>query len=285
MDPTLQIDPERCVLVLGSQLAAAALALSEGVPAALSYAMVIDIGVQRMLQMEGVDTVEERSRRQTLLLSAYELEPSFAACKVVESFREHGVYHQWLNELFGSLLALPVHKNPGGVVDTLRSLQEKGALLVYSYYDAILDAALNTSPVLLQDEEAVRGWANHQIPGLLHVHGVYSKPESVCCDCVNYRKLVGEASGGKLLKEICRNRSVIFAGFDREFFDPFLSKFARTFLSASHPPPLLLSTGLKASCPYPFLNLRVPQLANLEKLFLCSSPAPRLGESLPIPSL
>ena len=278
MDPTLQLDPERCVVVLGSQLTAAALALSEGVPAALSYAMVIDIGVQKMLQMEGVDKLDERSRRQTLLLSAYELEPAFAACKVVESFSDHGVYQQWLNELFGSLLTLPVHKTPGSVVDTLRGLQEKGALLVYTYYDTILDTALNSTPVLLQDEESVRNWATRQVPGLLHVHGVYSKPDSVCCDCVDYRRLVGEAPGSKLLKEVCRNRSVIFAGFDREFFDPFLPKFARAFLSPSHPPPLLLTTGPKASYAYPFLNLRVPQLASLERLFLCSSPTPRIGE-------
>lgn len=276
MDPALQIDPERCVLVLGSQMVAAALALSEGVPAALSYAMVVDIGVQKMLQLEGVERLEEKSRRQTLLLSAYELEPSFAASKVVESLREHGVYQQWLDEMFGSLLTLPVQKGPGGVVETLRALQDRGALLVYTYYDTVLDTALNTPPVFLQDEDAVRSWSSRQSPGLLHVHGVFSRPDSVCCDCVNYRRLVGEACGGQLLREACRNRTVVFAGFDREFFDPFLTKFSRTFLGPSHPPPLLLSSCLTSL--EPFLALRVPQLANLDRLFLCSSPMPRLGE-------
>ncbi len=281
MDPTVQIDPERCVLVLGSQLAAAALALSEGVPAALSYTMVIDIGVQKMLDLEGVDTVEEKSRRQSLLLSAYELEPSFAASKVVDSLREHGLYPQWLNELFGSLLALPVHRNQGGVVERLASLQEQGALLVYTYYDTILDVALNTSPILLSDEDGVRNWAGRQTRGLLHVHGAYSQPNSVCCDCVNYRQLVGESCGAPFLKEVCRNRTVIFIGFDSQFFDPFLSKFSRTFLSRSQPPPLLLSsiaTVAKLPPLESFLTLRVPQLTNLEHIFLTSSPLPRLGK-------
>ena len=282
MDPTLQIDPERCVLVLGSQLAAAALALSEGVPAALSYAMVIDIGVQKMLELEGVDTLEEKSRRQSLLLSAYELEPSFAASKVVDSLREHGVYHQWLNELFGSLLTLPVHHTQGGVVERLASLQEQGALLVYSYYDTILDVALSTPPVLLTDEEAVRNLIGRKSRGLLHVHGAYSQPNSVCCDCVNYRQLVGEASGAPLLKEACRNRNVIFIGFDSEFFDPFLTKFSRTFLSGSTQSPPLLLSSLATVAKLPplesFLTLRVPQLANLEKILLTSSPFPRPGE-------
>ena len=279
MDPVLQIDPERCVLVMGPQLAAAALSLSEGVPAALSYAMLIDIGVQKMLEVEARKSVEERSRKHSLLVNAYELEPAFAACKVVESLREHGVYQQWLNNLFGSLLSLPTQKRVGGLVDRLLSLQERGALLVYTYYDTILDVALKTSPIFLGDKEAVRGWASYQKIGLLHVHGVYSQPDSVCCDCVNYKKLVGEAPGGHILKEVCRNRSVIFIGFDGEFYDPFISKFARTFLCPSHPPPLLLSS-LAAKLPSldTFLMLKVSQLANLDQIFLLSSPMSQLGE-------
>lgn len=280
MDPALQINPERCVLVLGSQISAAALALPEGVPAVLSYAMVINNGVQKMLELEGVESIEERTRRQSLLLSAYELDPSFTASKVVDSLREHGIYQKWLNELFGSLLVLPIHRSPGGVVDKLRSLQERGALLVYTYYDTILDVALNTTPVLLGEEEAVRRWACRQSAGVLHVHGTFSHPDSVCCDCVNYRQLVGEAAGGHILKEVCRNRSVIFLGFDAEFYDPFLSKFSRTFLSPSHSlPPLLLSSAPKLPSVESFLTLRVPQLANLERIFLSLAPASRLGMS------
>lgn len=274
----LQIDPERCVLVLGSQLAAGALALSEGVPAALSYAMVVEIGMQKMLELEGVSKVEDKARKQSLMLSAYELEPSFAASKVVDSLREHGVYQKWLDELFGSLLSLPIHRNQGGVVSTLNALQEKGALLVYTYYDTILDAALNTPPILLSDEAAVRGWATHRTSGLLHVHGAHSQPDSVKCDCVNYRQLVGEASGGQILREVCRNRCVVFLGFDSEFFDPFLFKFSRAFLSSSQTAPLLLSLAPKLPLLENFLTLRIPQLANLERIFISSSPVSRLGE-------
>lgn len=273
----LQVDPERCVLVLGSQLAAAALSLSEGVPAALSYAMVVEMGMQKMLELEGAENVE-KARKQSLMLSAYELEPSFAASKVVDCLKEHGFYQKWLEELFGSLLTLPVHKNQGGVVGKLHSLQEQGALLVYTYYDTILDSAFHTVPVLLDDEEVVRSWAAHQTPGLLHVHGIYSKPESMQCDCVNYRQLVGDAAGGHVLREVCRSRSVIFLGFDGEFYDPFLFKFSRAFLSSSQPPPLLLSLAPKQPSLENFLTLRIPQLNNLENIFIPLSPVSRLGE-------
>ena len=160
----------------------------------------------------------------------------------------------------------------------LNTLKEKGALLVYTYYDTILDAALNTSPVFLNDEMAVRGWATHRTPGLLHVHGAYSQPDSMKCDCVNYRQLVGEASGSQVLREVCRNRCVVFLGFDGEFFDPFLFKFSRAFLGSSQTPPFLLSLAPKLPSLENFLTLRIPQLANLEKIFITSSPVSRLGE-------
>lgn len=278
MEPTVQLDPERCVLVLGSQLAASVLSLAEGVSTVLSYAVLVEVGVQKMFELQGIDNAEEKARKQSLLLSAYELDPAFAATKIVECLREHGLYQKWLEQLFGSLLNLPSQKKPGGVVERLRSLQEEGALLVYSYYDTILDTALNQLPVLLGDEEAVRGWANRRSPGLLHVHGTYTNPDSVSYDSVNYRKLVGESKGGHLLKEACRNRSIIFIGFDGEFYDPFINKFAKTFLSPSHPPPILVSCGPKPLSLGAFLSLKVSQVDNLEKVILSSSPLPRLGK-------
>lgn len=282
MEHSVQIDPERCVLVMGPQLAAAALSLSEGVPAALSYGMLINIGIHKILDVEKNTSNSERSRKHTLLVSAYELEPAFAANKIVETLREQGVYQQWLTDLFGSLLSLPTTKQKqgggDGVIEKLASLQKKGVLLVYTYYDTILDVELGTTPVVLGEDESVRSWASSQTPGILHVHGVFSKPDSVSCDCVDYRRLIGDTPGGHILKEVCRERSVIFVGFDGEFYDPFLPKFARTFLSPQHPPPLLLSAAPKVTPLDAFLSLRVAQLTELDKLIIPTPPASHLGE-------
>lgn len=285
MEHSVQIHPERCVLVMGPQLAAAALSLSEGVPAALSYGMLINIGIHKMLDIQknsNSSSNNERSHKHTLLVSAYELEPAFAANKIVETLREHGVYQQWLADLFGSLLSLPTtmqkQGGEGGVIEKLASLQEKGVLLVYTYYDTILDEGLGTTPVVLGEEESVRNWAS-QTPGILHVHGVFSKPDTVACDCVDYRRLVGETPGGHILKEVCHERSVIFVGFDGEFYDPFLPKFARTFLTAQRPPPLLLSAAPKVTTLDAFLSLRIAQLTELDKLIVATPPASHpLGE-------
>ena len=239
MEPSVQFDPGRCVLVLGPQIAAASLALKDqrdlGPPAAaLSYAVLFESGMQKMLELDASQSKDEKIRKQSLLAGAYELDPSFVANTVVESLRGHDKYEQWLTESFNSLYSLPVQNGQGSVTEELRQLQEKGVLLIYTYYDMILDKAMDTAPVLMDSDEDVKNWSSRKTPGILHVHGIHSRSSSVMCDCVNYGKIVGESSAGRRLREICRNRTVIFVGFDGRFYDPLLPKFANAFLHSSH---------------------------------------------------
>ncbi len=283
MEHSVQIEPEKCVLVMGPQMAAEALSLSEGVPAALSYAMLVNIGIQKALELDKTSSNAEKARKHALLVNAYELEPAFAAYKVVESLKEKNVYKEWLTELFGSLPSLHAlsreRQESNHLVQKLANLQEKGVRLVYTHYDNILDVQMGTEPVLLQDEETVRSWSSQQRQGILHVHGVFSKPESVAYDCVDYQRVVGGTPGGLVLREIFRGRSVIFAGFDGEFFDPFLPKFAQMFLSQDHPPPLLLSAAPKlTSLTEAFLSLKVSELRHIDKLISARSPSAHLGK-------
>ena len=241
MDPSIQFDPGRCVLVLGPQIAAASLALKElGAPASLSYSTLMEVGMQKMLELDASQSVEEKLRKQSLLASAYELEPSFVANKVVESLRSHDKYEQWLSDMFSSLYSLPVHSGPNSVVEDLKHLQEKGVLLIYSYYDMILDRAMDTAPLLMEEED-VKNWASRKAPGFLHVHGVHSRSSTVMCDCVNYDKVIAETSAGRRLREICKSRTILFIGFDGRFYDPFLPKFASSFLNGAQSTALLLT--------------------------------------------
>ena len=287
MEHSVQIDPEKCVIVMGPQMAAEALSLSEGVPAALSYAMLVNIGIQRVLELDKTSASTDKSRKHTLLVNAYELEPAFAAYKVVETLKENNAYKEWLTELFGSLPSLhsisssrQKKESGSSIVETLAALQREGVLLVYTHYDTILDVQMGTSPVLLQEADDVRNWATSHKHGILHVHGIFSKPDSVFYDCVDYGRLVGDTPAGQALKDVLKGRSVIFAGFDGEFYDPFLPKFSRTFLSHEHPPPLLLSAAPKVTnLTETFLNLRVAQFKQLDKLIVPRPPAAYLGES------
>lgn len=270
MEPVVQFDPERCVLVLGPELTTAALSQKDGLLAALSFRTLIEAGVQKALELETFHSNEEKQRKLTQLANAYELDPSFVGSYMVETLKKHGVYEQWLMEVFNSLHRLPVQRGGTSIVDQLLMLQEKGALLVYTYYDTILDQAMETAPLLLDSEESVRSWALRRTQGLLHVHGVYSRPQSVCCDCVNYDRLVGESKGGSILRDVCKTRSVLFLGFGNRFYDPFLAKFASTFICSiqTYMPSVVLSPSSKLINHPALMMLKTSHTENLDKILL-----------------
>lgn len=268
METTLQLDPERCILVLGPQIAAECLPTPSRPPPALSYNMLLEAGVQKMLDLENSLSTEEKIRKRTLLVNAYELDPSFVGNVVVTSLKKHGSYEEWLAESFSTISGLPTPHSPNHLVEKLQSLLRMGTLMIYTYYDMVLDRALGTQPIIMENEDDVRNWASRQTPGILHVHGIHTQPASVCCDCVNYQKVIGGSKSGRLLREVCKTKTVIFVGFDGEFFDPFMPKFSSTFVdtSTSQEPPLFLSSLPKVSHSISFLTLRVPQMSSLWKL-------------------
>ena len=281
LDPAVQLDPTRCICILGPQISAEYLSSTERArtPAVLSYRRLVESGIQRVLEIESFESSEERLHRQTLLVNAYELEPAFAAIKVVESLKARGCYEPWLAEVFSSLRSAPAHRG-NAIIDHLLRLQDKGMLLAYSHCDTVLDTALGCEPIFLDNEEAVRKWAARRTSGLLHIHGVHTHPASMKWDCVAYESAVGESNGSRVLKDLCRNRTVLFVGFDGEYFDPLLPKFASCFVSPANVParyPLLIATGSRTPIHPSFLTLRLPQLVSLEKL-LQPSLTPRHGK-------
>ncbi len=257
MDPILQLDPERCICVLGPQIAAQCLEFlaSNGertaaisAPPALSYKGLVELGVQKLLEVESFASNGERARRETLLMNTYELEPCFAANKVTESLRAHRLFESWVTQVFSSLqVPQAIRKGMAAhpTIKYLLALQAKGLRLAYSHYDTVLATALGELPVLLENEDGVRRWYHNSRTsgggGLLYLHGLHAFPASMKWDCVSYPSGVGDSPGAKVLKEVCKNKMVMFIGFDGDFFDPFLPKFASSFCDPLKVPPLFVT--------------------------------------------
>lgn len=293
MEPVLQLDPERSVCVLGPQLAAHCLesqttngervAVPPHPPAVLSYKGLVELGVRKLLEVESFSSDKERLRRETLLTHTYELEPCFAANKIAESLRSHRVFDSWISQLFASLQQQSARKGLSShpTIKYLQAAQEKGLRLVYSHYDTVLATALGLQPVLLDSEDGVQRWYHGSSRtsgggGLLYLHGVCTLPSSLKWDNVAYSSAVAGSAGAKLLKDICRDKSVVFLGFDGDFFDPFLPKFVANFCDLQKAPPLLLSFSRmpsgSSSAHKGFLTLPLQHGLNLERSLALASP-------------
>lgn len=277
MEALLHLDPERCICVLGPQVSAQYLVATgldpTAIPAVMSHRGLVEAGIRKFVEVESFESAEAKQRKETLLRSAYELDPTFPAFHVTEKLREIGQYEQWLAEAFAPVSSRPAVLGFNATLEHLTSLQRQGLLLVYSHYDPVLLNTQRFKPVLMDCEEGVREWvtsaSGKAASGLLYVHGSLGVASSLRWDSVAYSREVGDSPGGRTLKEACKTRCVIFFGFDADFFDPLIQKFCATFLPTPiQTPPLLLSTqpGRQPLLPS-VLTVRVGQLA-LEKVLL-----------------
>lgn len=244
MDPYVSVDPERCLCLIGPGVSA--MCLPSPLPTVFTYKGMVESGIRKLIEAEAHESGEARVKRETLLWNAYELEPAFAANKIAESLRFHGIYEQWISEAFSPARCMLATRSSSRILEHLGVMREKGALLAYTHYDTVLDAALGWKPVLMEDEEGVKKWATGKTSGLLYLHGVHSLPGEMKWDCLAYPYAVGDSAGGRILKEVCRMRTVVCVGFDGDYFDPFLPKFADVMCSQSKPP-LVLSSNAKPS--------------------------------------
>lgn len=278
MEALVHLDPEKCICVLGPQIAAHHLVASgldpNAIPAVMSHRGLVEAGIRKLVDVDTFESAEDKQRKEALLKSAYELDPTFPAFKVTEKLRELGVYEQWMVEVFAPVSSRPTMLGGNTTLEHLIALQRQGLLLAYSHYDLVLANTQRFMPVYMDNGEGVRGWATSvRSPaissGLLYLHGSHGLPASLKWDSVPYVTEVGDSPGGKILKEICKSRTIIFVGFDADFFDPLLHKFCATFLpNPVHSPPLLLTSqpGRHPSLPS-VLTVRVGQLV-LEKVLI-----------------
>ena len=258
------------------------------IPAVMSHRGLVEAGIRKLVEVESFGSTEAKQRKETLLRSAYELDPAFPPYKVTERLRELGEYEQWLEEAFAPVSSRSGMLGFNATLEHLTSLQRQGMLLAYSHYDPVLPNTKRFKPVFMDDEEGVREWVasasgrSTSTSGLLYVHGSLEVPSSLRWDSIAYSREVGESHGGNILKEACKKRCVIFLGFDADFFDPLIQKFCTTFLpNPIQTPPLLLSTQLGRQPVLPsVLTVRVSQLA-LEKVLL-PVPTSQQGKYLPI---
>lgn len=240
--PCLEVDPSRFVVVMGPSFTAAVLqqALSEDgslswngsaprLPAVDVKGMVKE-GLSILMESRQFQSEAERAENEQLYIKALEVEPIM---KLSTSMQQCGRYSEWLDRCF-KLGAVSVARTPPILIH-LEELQDAGALLVYTGCDDVL-SKLTKQQVLTAEGECVLQWRKGQLKGIMHVHGVYWKPDSVQLNCEVYKSLSHPARTAlEQLGSVFRDRFVISLGVcdTRQLDNPMMAVFTRTFLAAA----------------------------------------------------
>ena len=238
--PSLEIDPSKYVVVIGPSFTATVLDevnsrdehSSLDQRPALTSGHILAVGIQVLLEAETFNSQAEKVKCETLYKNAYELDPRFAIRKLSSSLQKCGKYGDWLKRSFEVDLR---HWNESPSLTQIRHLQERGALLVYTHYDDVLSQASNTQPVLLNDSQHFERWTRGESGGILHVHGIYSDPNTVTFNCETYDSPNHSMSPtSDTLRQLFLKRHVIMIGFDSENHteDPLLTTFAEKYIAS-----------------------------------------------------
>ena len=237
----VEIDPSQFVILVGPQFVTTVLK-ELGVydcckPPVSSFSGIVEQGINLLLESEQFQNDSERSKYEMLYRNAYELDPMFALRKVAAGLKKSGLYADWLKRTFELRLEAEdvkmLHTSPS--LQRLLELQRRGALLVYTHCDDVLDRAANVQSIPLENVEGVESWSKGEAPGILRVHGVYWEPGSVKLDCDFYENVAHPLrSSVEMVQKILDAKHKIAIGFDAPSTDPLQSKFLETFVSKSY---------------------------------------------------
>ena len=238
--PRLEIDPSKFILVLGpgftgvlldKVMEAARGNMSMSSPAvvpkmpALDLRSMINEGISLLLDSEHLPNEAERAERELLYRNAFVVEP---LKKMTSGLQQCGRYGEWLSNCF------KLHPMANKMLPTLsylKELEERGCLLVYTGCDDVLCKISNLN--LLLPEDAVE-WSNGSLKGIMNVHGVYWKPDSLQLKCEVYEDPRHPArSAMEHMVMTFREKYIISLGFCGQLDNPMLINFTRTFLTTA----------------------------------------------------
>lgn len=243
LGPCMEVDPSRFVVVMGPSFTAAvlqqAMCKTRSPPSrndpkqklpAVNVKGMVNEGLSILMESRQFQSEPERAESEQLYRNALEVEPLM---KLSTSMQQCGRYSEWLERCF-SLGA--VQARAPSILTHLAELQDSGALLVYTGCDDAL-CKLSGLQVLVADrEETVIQWRKGQLKGIMHVHGVYWKPESVQLNCDVYKTLNHPARTAlEQLGSVFRERFVFSLGVcdTGQLDNPMMAVFTRTFLTAA----------------------------------------------------
>ncbi len=243
--PSLEIDPSKFIIVLGPLFTAVTLRRSIAdneisttsprnpprLPAVDVRGMVNE-GIGILLESGQFQSEAELKECEQRYRDALKVEP---LAKLSASMQQCGRYAEWLERCF-KLDAVALRGDPPPALTHLSKLQERGCLLVYTGCDDTLSKLSNLPVLLPQDRESIAQWKSGAQRGIMHVHGVYWKPESLQLNCEVYMNSSHPAIPAfEQLGHIFEEKFVISIGIcESQLRDnPTMSRFANTFLCAA----------------------------------------------------
>jgi NAD-dependent SIR2 family protein deacetylase len=140
------------------------------------------------------------------------------ACGYLKDELDHNrQFPTWLKSVFGSL-----HRdvNHPEIFEALREFHRRGARLLTTNYDELLEHFCNLQRVRRSILEDLRKYEQGTLDGVFHIHGSFQDPKEVVLDAIGYYQVKNSDDVQNLLKTYLGHNTILFVGCVSGLEDP-----------------------------------------------------------------
>ena len=140
------------------------------------------------------------------------------ACGYLKDELDHNKqFPTWLQSVFGSLHRAVTHPE---VFEALRGFHRRGARLMTTNYDELLEHYCDLQRVRRSIPEDVRKYEQGTLSGVFHIHGSFQDPKDVVLDPIGYYQVKTSDDVQNLLKTYLGHNTILFVGCGSGLEDP-----------------------------------------------------------------
>jgi hypothetical protein len=140
-----------------------------------------------------------------------------AASILADQMTQNGQFPTWLESVFGRLHEEVRYRS---LLEVLRSLHRKGATLLTTNYDDLLERFCGLQRIGRSNRDDVLKFKRGDLDGVFHVHGSYRDPHEVVLDNTQYYQVTHTDEIQNVLRTFLEYRTILFIGCGSSLEDP-----------------------------------------------------------------
>jgi SIR2-like domain len=207
------------VIIVGAGVTLSATADASGKPLPrTTWTGLVRNGLDYILEGDYLDASNRRIRRAYEALEDNDRAGLLDAANTMKDLLvQLRQYPTWLESVFGSL-----HQEVRrpAIFDVLKALHGKGATLLTTNYDDLLERFCNLRRIGRSNTDDILKFKRGDLDGVFHIHGSYQDPHEVVLDTVNYYQVMQSDEVQNILKTFLEFKTVLFVGCGLGLQDP-----------------------------------------------------------------
>ncbi len=193
--------------------AGVSMAATNGAPCANWKGLLLD-GLDKCVDLDGSLKAKWRGQVDGLILSD-DLDMLLSAAELISGklgAPNGGEWKRWLRESVGAMKA--------SNRDVIEALRDLNVPLATTNYDNLLTEVTGRPPVIWMDGDKIQRVVRGDDKGILHLHGLWDRSESLVLGIRSYEKVLGDKHAHIVQHALSFCKTLVFVGFGEGLADP-----------------------------------------------------------------